>query len=107
MLDGYPVAIGDPVYVMGIGSGVVTSTNADGGFSVRAGAGELYYRDGGYIGNQKRVFWADPMILTPPKNRRLWRCFVNVASVLYSQLEKVYKLGGHGDGVDEGFNDTV
>ena len=97
MLDGSPVAIGDSVYVLGIGSGTVTSVNVDGGFTVRAGSGEAYYRDGGFIGNQKRVFWADPLIITPPKNRRLWRAFVQIATLLFAKVEEVYQYGGHDD----------
>lgn len=97
MLDGYPVSIGDTVFVMGIGSGSVVSVNADGGFTVRTGTGDAYFRDGGYIGNQKRVYWEDPFIITPPKNRRLWRAFVQMANSLFSQVDTIYRLGGHTD----------
>lgn len=97
MLDGYPVLIGDTVHVLGIGSGQVVSVNSDGGFTVRTGAGDAYFRAGGLIGNQRRVYWADPMIITPPKNRRFWRTFVNLATVLYNQLDTVLKMGGWGE----------
>lgn len=93
MIDGYPVELGDTVYVLGIGTGNVVAVNNDGGFTVRTGNGEAYYRSGGYVGNQRRVYWADPMIVVPPKNRRLWRAFVKVAQVLFSQVSVFYKLG--------------
>lgn len=93
MLDGYPVNVGDSVYVLGIGSGTVTSINSEGGFSVKTGNGEIYYRDGGYIGNQRRVYWEDPMIITPPKNRKFWKAFVAVTKVLYQQAATFYKQG--------------
>lgn len=93
MLDGYPVNMGDPVHVLGLGSGTVISTNMDGGFTVRVGTGEMYFRDGGYVGNQKRVFWADPMIVVPPKDTKFWRAFVKTATVLYEQAEVFYESG--------------
>ena len=93
MIDGSPVVIGDTVYVLGIGSGFVTSVNVDGGFTVKTGNGEAFYRDGGYIGNQRRVYWSDPFIIMPPKNRRLWRAFVKVAVALYAQIEAISKFG--------------
>ena len=95
MIDGSPVMIGDIVHVLGIGSGTVTSVKKDGGFSVRTGNGEAYYRTGGYIGNQRRVFWADPVIILPPKDRRLWRAFVKVSRALYEQLEFLHGEKDH------------
>lgn len=97
MIDGYPVVIGDVVHVLGIGAGTVTSINSDGGFTVQTGNGEAYYRDGGYIGNQRRVYWADPLIITPPKNRRFWRAFTSVVSNLYAQCKVFYELGDTDD----------
>lgn len=97
MLDGYPVSLGDSVFVMGLGTGTVTSVNTDGGFTVKTGTSESYFRDGGYIGNQKRVYWADPYIITPPKNRRLWRAFVGLAVVVYEKVNTIFQLGGHED----------
>lgn len=93
MLDGYPVNIKDVVYVLGVGSGTVTSITADGGFTVRTGNGEAFYRDGGYVGNQKRVFWSDPMIVTPPKDRRFWRAYVRMAQLLFKEGKEFYKYG--------------
>ena len=93
MLDGYPVNIKDVVYVLGVGAGTVTSITADGGFTVKTGNGEAFYRDGGYIGNQKRVFWADPMIVTPPKNSRFWRAYVHMAELLFKEAKAFYSYG--------------
>lgn len=99
MLDGYPVNIGDVVYSLGVGTGTVTAVNADGGFSVKHGNGEVYYRDGGYIGNKKRVYWADPLIIVPPKDRRVWRAFCKIVVSLWGQLNTFTKLGA--DDVEE------
>lgn len=93
MLDGYPVNLGDVVHVLGIGAGTVTKVTNDGGFTVKTGNGEANYRAGGLIGNQRRVYWADPLIIIPPKNRRFWRAFVTLAEMLYQQCSVFYKLG--------------
>lgn len=93
MLDGYAVNMGDVVYVVGVGSGTVTGVNMDGGFTVKTGNGETFYRDGGYIGNQKRVYWSDPYIVTPPKDRRFWRAYVHMAEKLFSEAKEFYRYG--------------
>ena len=93
MLDGYPVNVGDSVYVLGIGAGMVTSINSEGGFSVKAGNGEIYYRDGGYLGNQRRVYWADPLIVIPPKDRKFWKAFTTVCKTFYKQAATFNTLG--------------
>lgn len=97
MINGSPVNIGDAVYVLGIGSGTVTAIQNDGGFTVKTGSGSAHYRDGGYIGNQRRVYWTDPFILDPPKNRRLWRAFVKVVLMLYSQFTVLSAGAGEND----------
>lgn len=97
MLDGYPVNNGDVVYVLGIGSGTVTSVNVDGGFTVRTGKGEAFYRDGGYIGNQKRVFWSDPFLVVPVKDRRFWRAFSHMVEQLYKECKEFYRYGEEQD----------
>lgn len=97
MLDGHPVCMGDMVYILGVGMGKVVSTNLDGGFTVRTGNGDVYYRDGGYLGNQRRVYWNDPFIIVPPKNRRLWRSFVKIATILFGQMQEVYGMSNADD----------
>lgn len=93
MLDGYPVEIGDVVYILGIGAGTVTGVNVSGGFTVKTGVGETFYRDGGYIGNQKRVYWSDPFLVTPVKDRRFWRAFVRMVNKLYAESKEFYRYG--------------
>lgn len=100
MIDGQPVCIGDVVYILGIGAGTVISTNIDGGFTVRTGNGDVYYRAGGYLGNQRRVYWNDPFIVIPPKNRRMWRAFVKIATILFGQMQELYDMNKTDDTED-------
>ena len=78
MLNGSPVNVGDTVYILGIGTGRVVGTDESGGFSVQAGGrGTLYYRDGGMVGNARRVYWHDPVFIDPPKDLNLWTAFMD------------------------------
>jgi len=87
MIDGVKVNIGDTVYVLGIGSGQVTKVSSDGGFSVRTGSGEASYRSGGYVANKRRVYWANPIFITPPNDPVLWRAFTELSTDLYNKLQ--------------------
>ncbi len=87
MIDNEEVHIGDRVYVIGTGYGTVASVNRDGGFSVRIGSGEVFFRDGGFIGNQRRVYWHDPVFIHPSKSGTLWRVFKKSAATLYEQIQ--------------------
>lgn len=93
MIDGYEVNIGDNVYVSGIGTGTVISVNPDGGFSVRTGSGITYYRDGGFIGNIRKVYWADPIIINPPKDAQLWNTYKELAVNNYVMLSSLFATG--------------
>lgn len=86
MVNGYPVHIHDTVFVLGVGAGTVTAISADGGFTVKTGQGESHFRDGGYLGNQRRVYWSDPILLDPPKDHFLWTAFVEVVKVIYKNF---------------------
>ena len=90
MLNGSPVNVGDTVYILGIGTGKVVGTDESGGFSVQAGArGTLYYRDGGMVGNARRVYWPDPVFIDPPKDLNLWTAFMDSAKGLYSSIRNM------------------
>lgn len=75
MLDGVQLSIGDTVYVLGIGYGSVHSVSSDGSFKVKIGRSIQEYRDGGMIGNVRKVYWHDPLFIVPPKDATLWAAF--------------------------------
>ena len=94
MIDGVDVKIGDNVFVLGFGHATVTSISNNGSFTVKVGrSGTQLIRDGGYIGNSRRVFWHDPFIITPPKNLQLWQAFKNMALNDYNQLIELFRSG--------------
>lgn len=88
MIDGYPVRVNDSVFVIGSGIGTVTKVSTD-GFYVKTGRGEVHYRTGGYVGNQRRVYWHDPIFILPPKNRGLWKATINLSIQFYQELAKL------------------
>lgn len=97
MMDGSPVHIGDVVYVLGLGAGTVSSVRDDGGFTVKTAGGEAYYRDGGYIGNQRRVYWHDPLIIIPPKDNKLWDAHKKMSQANFAMLEQLHRQGVIGE----------
>lgn len=94
MIDGYPVNLNDSVYVLREGIGSVTKITRDGGFYVTTSVGgESYYQTGGYVGNQRRVYWHNPIFIIPPKNRRFWKAFTAIANILFDKLETIHEFG--------------
>lgn len=91
MIDGIPVKLNDRVFITGLGYGIVSKLAPDGGFFVRLGnRGDLSLTTGGMINNTRRAYWADPFIISPPRNRKLWNSFMSIAKYTYSVLEQIY-----------------
>lgn len=98
MMDGQQVLINDSVHVLGVGDGVVNSVSADGSFSVRVGGGSTFRcRADGYVGNVRKVFWHNPMVIVPPKNLKLWLNFTRMATTNYQHLCDLFNEGIRGD----------
>lgn len=93
MIDDVPVHINDAVHVLGLGDGLVTSISSDGSFEVKLGNGKVNVRKGGYIGNVRKVYWHNPMIVVPPKDEQLWTNFVRLSQNDYAQLVELFKSG--------------
>jgi hypothetical protein len=69
MLDGDKVFAGDSVWDLFLGAGQVEEVTPDGGFSVRFGRRTMRYAPDGYFSGVKRVFWFNPIIVTPRKGQ--------------------------------------
>lgn len=93
MLDGVEVNVRDVVYVLGLGYGEVVSVSTDGSFKVKIQRSTQEYRDGGKIGNVRKVYWHDPLFIVPPKDATLWATFKEQALYNYSLLVKVLQGG--------------
>lgn len=90
MIDGYNVNVGDTVYIIGVGRGTVSSIADDGSFSVKVGRGVQHFSDGGMVGNTRRVYWHDPVIMNPPKDINLWNTTKNAAAYMKDLIASLY-----------------
>lgn len=72
-MDGSIVNIGDRVFDLMIGAGVVRNVLGDGRISVRFGHGnaDMVYTPEGRIGSFRRLYWENPIFVAPRKNESL------------------------------------
>ena len=97
MMDGSEVKLGDSVYVTAIGSGTVVAVSSDGGFTVKVGNSMFSIRADGYVGNVRKVYWHDPMVIVPPKDLKLWTTFNKMATTNYKMLQELFREGNDGE----------
>ena len=96
----------DSVFVLGQGSGRVVKVLPDNGGYVVAvpGRGEMHYSVSGTAGagRDRRLYYHDPVLVDPPKDRGLWRAYSDMSLAVYGKLYKLF-LGGEvpDDGPDE------
>lgn len=102
-IDGFTVNMGDPVYDIILGAGQVTGMHSGGSFVVKIGSSESVYRDGGYFGNSRRLYWSDPIVILPPKNRRVWSAYKSMTIKMYDMLKTLFQI----EGVDAKTSDKV
>jgi len=87
---------GDQVFVLGLGAGQVTRVGPDGTFVVGvSGRGEMHYTANGTIGasQARRVYWHDPVVVTPCKDQDLWETYVRMSRRLFKELEGLKAKG--------------
>lgn len=97
MLDGANVSLGDSVYVDAIGTGTVVSLSSDGGFAVKVGNSIYNIRSGGYVGNVRKVYWHNPLMVIPPKNLHLWNTIKGMTERNYKMLQDLFREGNDGE----------
>ncbi|ETD72661.1 hypothetical protein V757_02925 [Pelistega indica] len=82
-MDNYRVELEDTVYDIMLGTGRVVSLNEDGSFLVAFGTQRMTYQKGGYFAGVKRLFWADPVLLVPPKRAtKKWEAIQRMISLM-------------------------
>lgn len=94
MINKETVNIGEPVYVLGMGPGIVQSVDRTGGFSVKIKGGEVQsFSRGGYVGKRRRVYWHNPLVMDPPKDKRLWAAYTRLATSVWNELVALHNAG--------------
>ncbi|ENG6450353.1 hypothetical protein ABU536_003703 [Escherichia coli] len=87
MINGVAPYVGAQVYDIQQGYGRITQVEPDMSFVVDLGGGRvLRYSKGGYVGNSRRVYWKNPVIVEPVDNDRTWDTFTAMAKSLRNML---------------------
>jgi hypothetical protein len=98
---GDEVQVKDEVYVLHYGKGRVASrTPDDGGFNVEFPDHKvMHFSRSGCQGASARrlVFWHNPILAEPPRDKILWDGFARLAVHLYGEVAK-WRAGGWPDG---------
>lgn len=86
-IDKEVVLVGDGVYDLVQGNGVVTQVTGT-SFSASYGGKVYNYTTGGYFNGQprQRVFWSDPIVGHPTKNDGVWTIVSNMVVALLAEL---------------------
>lgn len=93
LLNGETLKLGDSVYDILHGYGVVDSVNRDGSFAVKFSEGVTqFYSRGGFIGPKRRIYWRDPITIDPPKRERFWRIYVTSAKAQFVAMQELCRM---------------
>ena len=81
------VAIGDTVYDVTQGSGTVVSTMFN-SIQVKFKNGvSINYDDTGHYAGVRRLYWHNPVVLEPPKDRALWDTLSPIITSIHNLLK--------------------
>lgn len=90
MINGKAVSVGDRVYDKNNGYGRIVDVERDQSFTVQfSKTGNKRFSQGGHFGKERRVYWHDPMIVDPMKNKALWTAFCTITKVIYELLNNL------------------
>lgn len=92
MISGAEPILGRQVYDINLGYGEIISVEPDMAFVVDFGSRRKQrYSTGGFIGNVRRVYWDNPIVVEPGPDEVNWLAFVEITRKLYSMVRR---LGG-------------
>jgi hypothetical protein len=88
------VKLNDQLWVQGLGYATVSRLQDNGGFYLKIGQSEKLFTADGRIGHtgEQKVFYADPMIVVPPKSVDFWAAYKRVAKALYDEMAMLYNM---------------
>jgi hypothetical protein len=91
------VRLSDSVYVLGFGPGtVVRVLPGAGGFVVNVpGRGDKHFTVDGCVGvgTDRRVYFQNPIVVEPPRNKKLWDAYVDLSRRLFELIGRLDKSG--------------
>ena len=90
MINGSVPVVGKQVYDMNLGYGKIISVEPDMAFVVDFGGNRrLRFSAGGFVGNIRRVYWENPVVVEPMADDTTWQAFVNVARQMYAMIRRI------------------
>lgn len=93
MINGTAPVVGKQVYDMNLGYGKIISVEPDLSFVVDFGAGRRQrFSTGGFVGNIRRVYWENPVVVEPMADDASWQTFVSVARQMYQMVRTLRGL---------------
>ena len=93
MINRTAPVVGKQVYDMNLGYGKIISVEPDLSFVVDFGAGRRQrFSTGGFVGNIRRVYWENPVVVEPMADDTSWQTFVSVARQMYQMVRKLRGL---------------
>lgn len=90
MINGKEPSVGATVYDIQKGTGKIIQVEPDLSFVVDFGGGSnLRFSSGGYVGNSRRVYWNNPVVVEPSANDETWATFVTISKAIYQLLQTI------------------
>lgn len=86
-LDNEPVLLNDLVFDMMYGKGEVVSFDDNAMQVLFANGRKITYDTTGHLNGIRRVYWHNPLIITPPKDETKWNAFLHVIVGVYNFMK--------------------
>jgi hypothetical protein len=93
MINGAEPVVGKQVYDMNLGYGRIIAVEPDLSFVVDFGASRRQrFSTGGFVGNIRRIYWENPVVVEPMADDTSWQTFVSVARQMYQMVRTLRGL---------------
>lgn len=90
MINGTSPIEGKQVYDIMSGYGRIISVEPDESFVVEfSKKSKLRFSSGGYLGNQRRIYWDNPIVVEPTATDKNWQVFLSVARQIYNLIKEI------------------
>ena len=92
MINGTSPIEGKQVYDIMSGYGRIIAVEPDESFVVEfAKKRQIRFSAGGYLGNMRRIYWDNPIVVEPTADDKNWQTFLTVARAIYELIKGIRK----------------
>lgn len=97
MINGKAPYLGAELYDIQHGFGTVAQVEPDMSFVLDFKGGRTArYSSGGFVGNARRVYWNNPIIVEPEDDKDIWTTFITIVRPIYALLRTVVQKYNRG-----------